>query len=298
MIEQVAQRHDKRKRPGSRSVRRHRAAVFRLITPWRRTSATPKASFLLLVIGVSLGGWLSSAAQTVGDEATPSTSCQALVAATPEIAKLAATSQPGSEQMRDEQHLALIDAAERGDDPAVRRLLEAGASVTARDGTGRTALIAAAWGNHLDVACRLIEAGADVNTQDVTQQSAYLIATSEGYLELLRVTLDAGADVASLDSYNGTGLIRAAERGHADVVALLLDTPIAVDHVNRLGLTALLEAIVFGDGGPRYVETVRLLLDHGADPNLADAQGVTPLAHAQRLGFSDIAQLLERAGGR
>jgi ankyrin repeat protein len=199
--------------------------------------------------------------------------------------------------MPTERDMQLIEAA-RGDTAAIERLLSEGASVSARDATGQTALIAAAWGNHLDAACALIAAGADVNAQDETRQSAYLIATSEGYLELLEMTLDAGADVRSLDSYNGTGLIRAAERGHFDIVARLLETDIAVDHVNRLGLTALLEAVMFGDGGPRYVETVRLLIAAGADVNLADGNGATPLAHARQRGFTEVATLLESAGGR
>lgn len=197
-----------------------------------------------------------------------------------------------------EEETALINAAGRGEADEVDRLLAGGARVDARDATGRTALIAAAWGNHLGAACRLIEAGANVSLQDDTQQSAYLIATSEGYLDLLRATLAAGADVRDLDSFRGTGLIRAAERGHGEVVAELLRTDIAVDHVNRLGLTALLEAIVFGDGGPRHTEVVQLLIGAGADPNLADGAGVSPLAHARQLGFAEIAAILEGAGGR
>ena len=196
------------------------------------------------------------------------------------------------------EELKLIDAAGRGDLAEVDRLLDGGGSAGAVGAGGQTALVAAAWGNHVEVACRLIEAGADVNAKDDTEQSAYLIATSEGFLELLELTLAAGADVRSLDSFRGTGLIRAAERGHVEVVARLLETDIAVDHVNRLGLTALLEAIVFGDGGPRHTEVVRLLLAAGADPNLADGAGTTPLAHAQRLGFTEIAALIEAAGGR
>jgi ankyrin repeat protein len=59
---------------------------------------------------------------------------------------------------------------------------------------------------------------------------------------------DAAADpsVDDKDRYDGTGLIRAAERGHARIVRRLLRAGIAVDHVNRLGWTALLEAIVLG----------------------------------------------------
>ena len=79
---------------------------------------------------------------------------------------------------------------------------------------------------------------------------------------------------------------------------LLLTTAIDVNHVNRLGWTALLEAILLGDGGVAHTEIVRLLLANKADPNLADAQGVTPLAHATQRGQRAIVQLLRAAGAR
>lgn len=144
------------------------------------------------------------------------------------------------------------------------------------------ALITAAWANDVEQARRLIADGADVNHKDDSQQSAYLIATSEGYSELLDLTLANGADVRSLDSYRGTGLIRAAERGHAAIVGRLLRTEIDADHVNNLGWTALHEAIILGDGSPRYVDTVRLLIAGGASLELASVNdGITPLAHAE-----------------
>ncbi len=196
---------------------------------------------------------------------------------------------PGDDQ-------ALILAAGRGDAPEVRRLLARGASVTTTDESGATALIAATYANHIDVAKLLIDAGADVNMQDASQQSAYLIATSDGYLELLRLTLRAGADVDSKDSYNGTGLIRAADRGHVEVIRELLNTEIEIDHVNRLGWTALLEAIILGDGGPRHTEVVRMLVDAGADVNLADRDSVTPQEHARRNNYDEMVSILEGAG--
>jgi ankyrin repeat protein len=192
--------------------------------------------------------------------------------------------------------MALIAAASEGNVVAVKDLLAQGASVHAIDERGVTALIAAAYQNHLEVAKLLIEAGADVNVKDMTQQSAYLIPTAEGYLELLKLTLQAGADVHSLDSYDGTGLIRAADRGHVEIIAELLKTDISIDHVNRLGWTALLEAIILGDGGPRHTQVVRLLVDAGADVNLADGNGVTPLTHARQRGFDEIVAILESAG--
>jgi ankyrin repeat protein len=104
--------------------------------------------------------------------------------------------------------------------------------------------------------------------------------------------------VRRTDSYNGTGLIRAADRGHVEIVRELLRTPIDVDHVNRLGWTALLEAVILGDGGPRHTEVVRLLVAAKASVNLADNAGVSPLAHARRRGFTRIAEILEQAGAR
>lgn len=157
-------------------------------------------------------------------------------------------------------------------------------------------LIAAAWKNDLEAARRLIARGADVNAVDGTVQSAYLIAASEGYLDLLELTLAHGADLRSLDSYRGTALIRAAERGHAAVVARLIRAGIVIDHVNRLGWTALHEAVLLGDGSPRYVETVRLLLAAGADRHKpAERDGTTPVQGARTRGFTALSKVLETA---
>ncbi|MCB0021161.1 MAG: ankyrin repeat domain-containing protein, partial [Anaerolineales bacterium] len=190
----------------------------------------------------------------------------------------------------------LITAATEGDVAAVTALLAAGTPVDLPNERGITPLIAAARQNQVEVARLLIEAGADVNRQDNSRQSAYLISTSEGYLELLKLTLANGADVHSLDFFNGTGLIRAADRGHVEIVAELLTTDIAIDHVNRLGWTALLEAIILGNGGERHTEVVRLLVEAGADVNLADGNGVTPLAHAQQRNYAAMAAILVAAG--
>jgi hypothetical protein len=154
----------------------------------------------------------------------------------------------------------------------------------------------AAWANDVDRARRLIAAGADVNAKDQTEQSPYLITTSEGYLELLDLTLNAGGDVGSLDSYHGTGLIRAADRGHAAVCGRLVQAGVSVDHVNRLGWTALHEAIILGDGSDRYVDTVRVLVAADADLRLvSQLDGTSPLAHAEERGHDRIAELLRAA---
>jgi uncharacterized protein len=85
-------------------------------------------------------------------------------------------------------------------------------------------------------------------------------------------------------------MIRAAERGHAAVVDRLLRAGIAVDHVNRPGWTALDEAIVYGDGGPTYQDTVRALVAGGADLQRIAGDGRTPVQHARDGGHEVLAQ--------
>lgn len=192
----------------------------------------------------------------------------------------------------------LIRAAEAGDPAAVKRLLAQGAGVRARDARGRTALVAATYGDRIEVARALIAAGADVNAQDDIRNSAFLLAGASGYLEILRLTLAAGADLRSTNRYGGTTLIPACHYGHVATVRELLKTKIDVDHVNNLGWTALLEAVILGDGGPAHTEIVRLLVAAGANVNIADRQGVTPLQHARERNHRAIVGILERAGGR
>lgn len=192
----------------------------------------------------------------------------------------------------------LIAAAGRGHLADVRKLLAVGASVAARDQRGRTALLAATHGNHVAVARVLIEAGADVNAKDAIEDSAFLYAGAEGRVEILKLALAAGADLKSTNRYGGTALIPAAHHGHVEAVKVLLATKIDIDHVNRLGWTALLEAIILGDGGRTHTEIVRLLVAAGANVNLGDREGVTPLAHARRRGYSAMVRVLQTAGAR
>ncbi len=156
----------------------------------------------------------------------------------------------------------------------------------------------AAANHHAEVARVLVEAGGDVNQQDDRQDSAFLLAGAEGDVATLRVTAPR-ADPTVLNRFGGTALIPAAERGHVEAARFLLEvTRVDVNHVNRLGWTALLEAIVLSSGGPPHQEIVRLLLAHGADPAIADRDGVTPLGHARSRGYTEIARTLEAAGAR
>ena len=109
---------------------------------------------------------------------------------------------------------------------------------------------------------------------------------------MLEALLPAHPDLTIRNRFGGVSVIPASERGHVDYVRRVVKTGIDVNHVNDLGWTALLEAVILGDGGPRYQEIVRILLDAGADRNLADRNGVTALAHAEQRGHDAIADRL------
>jgi len=187
----------------------------------------------------------------------------------------------------------LVDAAERGDLPAVERLLEDGADVDERRADGRTAVTAAALGDHVDIARALIAAGADVDLQDADRNNPLLVTGQTGSVAMLREVLKAAPDFTLTNRYGGVSIIPASERGHVDYVRAVLDTEIDVDHVNHLGWTALLEAVILGDGGPDHVEIVRMLVAAGADRSIADRDGVTALEHARERGYDEMVALLE-----
>jgi uncharacterized protein len=154
-------------------------------------------------------------------------------------------------------------------------------------------LIRAAKRNDPAEVKRLIEQGGDVNARDSIQDSAFLYAGAEGFNEVLRLTLAAGADVRSVNRFGGTALIPACEHGHVETIRILLAAGVPVNHVNRLGWTGMQEAILLNTGGPRQQEAVRLLLAAGADPGIRDPQGRTALDNARRMGFTEIVRILE-----
>ena len=210
-------------------------------------------------------------------------------------AALLASSSVGASTVIAEQ---LQRAAEAGDGQRIAVLLSQGSSIDSRDASGRTPLLIAIRARQTEAARVLIAAGADVNAKDQLQDSPYLYAGASGQTEILRMTIAHGADLRSTNRYGGTALIPAAERGHVSTVQLLIEAGVNLDHINNLGWTALLETVILGDGSQRYAQITQLLIAGDANVNLADEQGITPLAHAQQRRQTAIEHLLRAAGAR
>jgi ankyrin repeat protein len=111
----------------------------------------------------------------------------------------------------------------------------------------------------------------------------------------MSAAIEIGGDAKAITSpYQGTALIAAAHLGHDEVVRRLIKAGAPLDHVNNLGWTALIEAVILGDGGPRHVASAAALVAAGARRDIADRQGRTPLDHARSRGFAAMVALLEK----
>jgi ankyrin repeat protein len=189
----------------------------------------------------------------------------------------------------------LLAAAERGDATAAALAIRAGASLETRDERGRTPLLLAATQDRTGVARLLVYLGADPNALDDQHDTPWLVTGVTGSVDMLEVLLPAEPDVTIRNRFGGTSLIPASERGHVGYVRRAVHTGIDVNHVNDLGWTAMLEAVILGDGSRRYQQIVTILLDAGADPKITDRQGVTALQHAERRGQREVARILRNA---
>jgi hypothetical protein len=167
---------------------------------------------------------------------------------------------PTAEEIR--IYAGLHEAAAKGDVAEIEKLITEGEKPNIQDSRSRTPLHVAVYLKRHDAARALLRLGANPNALEIDRYDI--------------VTIAAVANDAHL--------------GHTEVVKILIAAKAPLNHVNNLGWTALMEAIVLGSGGTNHTATVRALVEAGADVNIADRRGMTPLQHARRRGYVEMAR--------
>ena len=190
-------------------------------------------------------------------------------------------------------------AAARGDVADIEARIAAGENKEAVDARRRTPLHVAVYQRRHDAARALMRLGADPNRLEIDRYDIITIAAVANDVPMLKIALEGGGNPKAVTSiYDGTALIAAAHLGHAEVVRTLIAAKAPLDHVNNLKWTALIESIVLGDGGNNHTETLRALVEAGANVNIPDGNGATPLTLARSRGYREMVAILEKAGAK
>jgi ankyrin repeat protein len=169
----------------------------------------------------------------------------------------------------------------------VRLLIDSGADVNQRGAGGKTAIFyaALAGSGYADCVETLITAGANLDLHNDRGHTVLTaVATAENY-PIFNLLMQAGASTAGLESIQ---LIQAASAGNIDRVQSLLAANVNLD-LDR-------GAAIGNAAAAGHTKIVELLIQAGANVNLRDKLGFTPIASAAYAGYSEIVNLLIVAG--
>jgi ankyrin repeat protein len=196
-------------------------------------------------------------------------------------------------------YAGLHAAAANGDVAEIEKLIAAGEKPDLQDSNSRTPLHVAAFRRQYAAAQALLRLGANPNAMDAQHYDIVTIAAVQNDLEMLKIALAGGGSARNIASpYDGTALIASAHLGHVEVVRTLIEAKAPLDLVNNLGWTALIEAVVLGNGDKNHIDVVEALVKAGADVDIKDRHGSTALAHAKQRGYADMVKILTPASGR
>jgi uncharacterized protein len=202
-------------------------------------------------------------------------------------------------------------AAYQGDVDEVKRLLAAGAKVSAANAYGVTPMELAAETGNTAILQLLLAAGADVESANAEGQTALMSVARTGNVEAAKLLIKRGANVNAVENFGGqTALMWAAARRHPEMVRLLaskgadLDARAIVRNFERHitveqrfknshigGLTPLLYAV-----RENCKACVDVLIEEGANIVLPDPDGIAPLSLAMMNTNWDIAKRLIEIG--
>jgi len=174
----------------------------------------------------------------------------------------------------------------------IQRFVEQGADVNAKESEGWHALQLAAKREDIEIVRYLLDKGAEINAENNGGVTALGSAAFRGYTDIVNLLLERGADVnAGSRDEDGTALSCAVAGDHTNLVAILLDKGADINSTNKSGCSVLLTAI---DTGRR--NSAKYLIARGANVNLKDSIGRSPVDWAETQQDVEMVKLLQDAG--
>ena len=164
--------------------------------------------------------------------------------------------------------------------------------VNARGGRNLFPLPAALYKGHFRVADLLYQHGAVVNVQGLYKYTPLHAASYSGQVDILRWLLNHGADANARSLSGFTPLTEAVDKMHIEALLVLLEHNADINLPNIDGKTPLYWTLSESSSNGRFVDVVRLLLEHGADPNVCTNHHTTTLHEASSRGLVEAARLL------